>query len=69
MQKIIDAHIHLDHYKTHDIKNILYKNEELEALIGVSYDLASCKQNLSFARQHPKLKPAFGWHPEQELIT
>ena len=46
----------------------MYKNEELEALIGVSYDLASCKQNLSFAHKHPKLKPAFGWHPEQALI-
>jgi TatD DNase family protein len=66
--KIIDAHIHLDHYKIHDIENILYKNEELEALIGVSYDYASCKQNLSFAHKHPKLKPAFGWHPEQALI-
>ena len=46
----------------------MYKNEELEALIGVSYDLASCKQNCLF-HKHPKLKPAFGWHPEQELIT
>ena len=51
------------------IENILYKDDSLEALIGVSYDLASCKQNLSLAHKHPKLKPAFGWHPEQELIT
>ena len=67
--KIIDAHIHLDHYKEQDIENILYKDEKLEAAIGVSYDLDSCKQNLSLAHQHSKLKPAFGWHPEQELIT
>lgn len=51
------------------IENILYEDNSLEALIGVSYDFTSCKQNLSLAYRHPKIKPAFGWHPEQELIT
>ncbi len=67
--KIIDAHIHLDHYNMEEIEHILYKDDALDALITVSYDLDSCKQNLSLALGHPKLKPAFGWHPEQELIT
>ena len=66
--KIIDAHIHLDHYNMEDIEHILYKDDALDALIAVSYDLDSCKQNLLLAQKHPKLKPAFGWHPEQELI-
>ena len=47
----------------------MYEDDALDALIGVSYDLSSCQQNLSLAQKHPKLKPAFGWHPEQELIS
>lgn len=69
MNTIIDAHIHLDHYQQQDIEAIVYGDPTLEALIGVSYNLASCIQNLTFSRKYNKLKPAFGWHPEQTLIS
>lgn len=69
MQTIIDAHIHLDHYKKEEIELILHTDSTVAALIGVSFDLASCKRNLELSQQYTKLKPAFGWHPEQELIT
>jgi TatD DNase family protein len=69
MQTIIDAHIHLDHYKKEEIEPILHTDLTVAALIGVSFDLASCRRNLELSQQYNKLKPAFGWHPEQELIT
>jgi len=67
MNSIIDVHIHLNHYHEQDIEDIVNGDRALEALIGVSYDLASCIQNLTFSRKYHKVKPAFGWHPEQPL--
>lgn len=68
MRKIIDAHIHLDHYKKEEIEPIVQTDPTVAALIGVSFDLPSCRRNLELSQQYSKLKPAFGWHPEQELI-
>jgi TatD DNase family protein len=67
--KIIDAHIHLDQYTIKDIQLILEESDYIEALISVSTDLDSCKKNLVLARKYPKVKPAFGFHPEQSLPT
>jgi TatD DNase family protein len=67
--KIIDAHIHLDQYTNKDIQLILKDSDSIEALISVSTDLDSCKQNLVLVRKYPKVKPAFGFHPEQSLPT
>lgn len=69
MNKIIDAHIHLDHYQPEDIEEIIFQDSTVEALIGVSSDLDSCIQNLAFTRKYKKFKSAFGWHPEQILIS
>jgi TatD DNase family protein len=67
MGKMIDAHIHLDHYGKDAIKEIVENSAFLEAVISVSFNLESCKANLQLAQQYEKVKPAFGFHPEQPL--
>lgn len=61
---LIDAHIHLDQYKDVEIPSLL---EEVEALIAVSMQLSSCQNTLNLAKVYPKVKAAFGFHPEQPL--
>lgn len=68
MQPIIDAHIHLDHYQEKEIEHIIFDDPFLHGLICVSYDLNSCKKNLALSKQFHKVRAAFGWHPEQEII-
>lgn len=67
--KVIDAHIHLDSYERKQRDEILnsLKENEVEALISVSMDLASCKKNLDFHLQFRQVHTAFGFHPEQEI--
>jgi TatD DNase family protein len=67
--KIIDAHIHLDQYTNKDIQPMLEGSTSIEALVSVSFDLDSCKRNLILSRKYQKVKPAFGFHPEQRLPT
>ncbi|MCM3727769.1 TatD family hydrolase [Neobacillus cucumis] len=67
--KMIDAHIHLDQYEDQEVELILEGLDSIEALLSVSFDLESCKQNLELSRKYPKVKPAFGFHPEQSLPT
>ncbi|MBO1005951.1 TatD family hydrolase [Pseudogracilibacillus auburnensis] len=71
MEKIIDAHIHLDHYDDREISMILHDLAKIQCtdLISVSYDLGSCKRNRKFALQDPRVRSAFGFHPEQEIPT
>lgn len=66
---VIDAHIHLDLYKKDDQKLILkeLRGYNIEALISVSQNLISAQRNLVLAKQNSKIKPAFGFHPEQAL--
>ncbi|NWO13382.1 TatD family hydrolase [Virgibacillus sp.] len=66
---IIDAHIHLDMYKQKERQQILQQTErtKLEVMVSVSYDLPSCKVNLDLHKQFERVKPAFGFHPEQAL--
>jgi TatD DNase family protein len=64
---MIDAHIHLDHYKKNEIIEIVDGSETIEALISVSFHLESSKNNLGLSRHYSKVKPAFGYHPEQPL--
>ncbi|MEC2077288.1 TatD family hydrolase [Metabacillus fastidiosus] len=64
MKRIIDAHIHLEQYDEKDIVNIVSDNS-VDALIAVSWDLDSCKRTRELAQQFPKVKPAYGYHPEQ----
>lgn len=69
MEKLIDAHIHLDQYDDIEIATLAEENETIEALVSVSMNLDSCKRNLVLSEQFPIVKPAFGYHPEQLLPT
>lgn len=63
---LIDAHIHLDQYKEHDIPTLL---EEAEHVIAVSMNLPSCEKTLKLSKANTKVKAAFGFHPEQPLLS
>ncbi|CAH0344281.1 TatD family hydrolase [Bacillus sp. CECT 9360] len=67
MEKMIDAHIHLDRYGAEEISGMVENLLFLEAMVTVSFDLASSEKNLQLARKYDKVKPAFGFHPEQPL--
>lgn len=67
MKKMIDSHIHLDHYKDEEINAIISSSPFIHSFISVSYDLESAKRNLLLSKKYPKVKPAFGFHPEQSL--
>ena len=69
MEKLIDAHIHLDQYDDIEIAAVAEENEAIEALVSVSMNLDSCKRNLVLSERYPIVKPAFGFHPEQLLPT
>lgn len=71
MYSIIDTHIHLDMYantKRNKIIETLDKYK-IEALISVSTHLKSSKENLNLSKKNSKIKPAFGFHPEQKMPT
>ncbi|WP_267894852.1 TatD family hydrolase [Lentibacillus sp. Marseille-P4043] len=67
--QVIDAHIHLDMYGVPDRNRLLkeLKHHHVAALIAVSCHLQSAEMNLEFSRIDKRIKPAFGYHPEQEL--
>lgn len=66
---IIDAHIHLDMYEDKDCMRIVKELEKygIESLISVSQHLASAHKNLTLAQLDGRIKPAFGFHPEQAI--
>lgn len=66
---MIDAHIHLDQYEISDRTSILKEMEQfgVTQLLTVSTNLNSCKSNLLLSKQDERIKPAFGYHPEQPL--
>src|SRR5690625_1074174 len=70
-QQLIDAHIHLDKYAEHEQTKILNKldQQQIVSLISVSSHLKSSKNNLRLSREDKRIKPAFGFHPEQPLLT
>lgn len=63
---LIDAHIHLDQYTDEEIPSLL---EEVKAVIAVSMQLASCERTLRLANSYQQVKAAFGFHPEQPLLS
>jgi len=63
---LIDAHIHLDQYKENDIPSLL---EEAEHVIAVSMNLPSCEKTLELSKAYANVKAAFGFHPEQPLLS
>lgn len=66
---LIDAHIHLDLYEGYERDKILQELElySVEALISVSFHLQSSRTNIDLSRRDARIKPAAGFHPEQEL--
>ncbi|GAA0446552.1 MAG: TatD family hydrolase [Bacillota bacterium] len=66
---IIDAHIHLDMYTQEEQTEIIksLKRHHVSSLISVSNNLASSISNLRLAERCSAVKPAFGFHPEQEI--
>ncbi|MBP1949730.1 TatD family hydrolase [Virgibacillus litoralis] len=69
--RIIDSHIHLDMYSQKERVRVLSELElaKVEALICVSNHLKSSKETLRLAHDDSRIKPAFGFHPEQALPT
>ncbi|TYR74960.1 TatD family deoxyribonuclease [Rossellomorea vietnamensis] len=67
--RIIDSHIHLDLYQPLQQDLILadLHLENIAALISVSFHLKSCHENLRLSRMDGRIRPAFGYHPEQPL--
>ncbi|SFA70480.1 MULTISPECIES: TatD family hydrolase [unclassified Bacillus (in: firmicutes)] len=64
---IIDAHIHLDHYEEKQLTELMRNVTSVEALISVSFNLVSSQKNKTMAQRFQKVKPAYGFHPEQDL--
>lgn len=66
---VIDAHIHFDQYKKKEQMRILDELEtyQVKSLISVSCVFDSAQKNLALSRMDPRVKPAFGYHPEQPL--
>jgi TatD DNase family protein len=72
MLRHIDAHIHLDKYEPDIQHSMLSELEEygIQGLVAVSMNLASCQENRELQRRFPRqVFPAYGFHPEQELIA
>ncbi|MFF2497171.1 TatD family hydrolase [Peribacillus sp. NPDC058075] len=67
--RIIDSHIHLDKYDVVKRKQILTDMEKvhLQSLLTVSMNLASSVNNYQLSLKDFRIKPAFGFHPEQPL--
>ncbi|QLB15143.1 deoxyribonuclease [Mannheimia granulomatis] len=63
---LYDSHIHLDQFSDDEIRSIL-QTPQLDSLLAVATDLASCKRLLTLKEQFPKLHIAAGFHPEQPL--
>ncbi|MGM8213242.1 TatD family hydrolase [Virgibacillus sp. W0430] len=69
LNPVIDAHIHLAAYNEKEQLRITeqLKEYQIDALITVSNDLNSAYTNRKLARSNAKIKPAYGFHPEQPL--
>lgn len=66
---IIDSHIHLDMYEVEEQEAIIRQMDDysIQALISVSKDFKSAKENLSLSAKDHRIKVAIGLHPEQIL--
>lgn len=67
---MIDAHIHLEQYKSEDLDQMLSElpSMGMEALIAVSMNLDSCIRTQKLAATYPGVvRSAYGFHPEQPL--
>lgn len=63
--KYFDAHIHLERYEDHEIKDFM-AHLDLAGVIAVSMDLPSSIRTLKLKQTYPeKIFAACGFHPEQ----
>ncbi len=65
---IIDTHAHLDHLPNLDQALVNACEANLEGIVAVSMDLASCRKNLeikNFKQKKPAIFLAMGIHPEK----
>lgn len=69
LPRIIDAHIHIDDYGKQERSEILNEMADynVAALIAVSKNEKSAHQVQALAKDFKAIKPAYGYHPEQEL--
>lgn len=63
---MFDSHIHLDQFSDAEIYAML-QTAELNGVLAVATNLASCERLLKLKRQCPKVHISAGFHPEQPL--
>lgn len=63
---LFDSHIHLDQFSDQEIARIL-QQPDLNGVLAVATNLASCERLLSLKKQYVNLSIAAGFHPEQPL--
>jgi len=68
-EPIIDSHIHLDLYTEAELVVILnnLESSQVQALISVSNNIKSARKTQALSKRDERIKPAYGYHPEQEL--
>lgn len=64
---MIDAHIHLDQYINEETILDMLDSSQVKTVVTVSNNLESCRKNQQLSKKFSKVKPAFGYHPEQPL--
>ncbi|OKP83605.1 DNAase [Paenibacillus sp. P3E] len=69
-EPMIDAHIHLEQYIDSELETMLHglPEHDLHSLVAVSMNLDSCIRTQEIAARYPgRVKPAYGYHPEQPV--
>src|SRR5690625_4000211 len=68
-EPIIDSHIHLDLYTESELVVILnnLESSQVQALISLSNNIESARKTQALSKRDERIKPAYGYHPEQEL--
>ncbi|HET7629675.1 MAG TPA: TatD family hydrolase [Bacillales bacterium] len=67
---MIDAHLHLDQYPPEQLDRLVetWRQSGVEAVVAVSYDLASSYRTLELKQRYPDfVYAAVGHHPEQPV--
>src|SRR5690625_170545 len=68
-EQLIDSHINLDLYTESELAITLNNLElrQVHALITVSNNIESARKTQALSKRDERIKPAYGYHPEQEL--
>lgn len=70
----VDTHIHLQDYKTQDVKNVVTNAAKNNVMCFINPSAHPCDWDVieSLARQYPEVTPAFGvhpWHTDDVLLN